>query len=307
MKNMAVKLKNTKRIVFIINPNAGLSSKKEIKDKILVFFKKKQKAVTVKFTKKVGDAKEWAEKYSKMDSIESVVAVGGDGTVNEVANGIGISGKKMGIIRGGSGNGLARHLGIPILLKKALEVIYESNSVPMDMMDINNRYSVNVSGVGFDAIVANKFQNVETRGPVSYVRIILTEFSSFKAQDYHIIVDGKLMNIKAYLVSFANSSQFGNNALISKTASVTDGYIDLCIIKPFPKVASPIVIERLMTGRLDSSKYMEVIKAKEIVLKQTSSVYHIDGDAIEGGNILKIKLIHSVLNIIIPKNKINKI
>jgi len=304
---MAVKLENAKRIVFIINPNSGLSSKKEIKDKILVFFEKKQKPVIVKFTKKVGDATEWAEKYSKMDDIESIVAVGGDGTVNEVANGIGISGKKMGIIRGGSGNGLARHLGIPILLKKALEVIYESNSVAIDMMDINNRYSVNVSGVGFDAIVANKFQNVETRGPVSYVRIILTEFSSFKAQDYHIIADGKVMNIKAYLVSFANSSQFGNNALISKSASVTDGYIDLCIIKPFPKVASPIVIERLMTGRLDSSKYMEVIKAKEIILKQKSSVYHIDGDAIEGGNLLKIKLIHLALNIIIPKNKINKI
>jgi YegS/Rv2252/BmrU family lipid kinase len=305
--NKTQKSNKVHRLVFIINPNSGLTSKQSVKDKIIQYFDKKGIATTVKLTKKAGDAYDYAKKYSLQKNIKAIIAVGGDGTVNEVVNGIGETGKPMGIIRGGSGNGLARHLGIPIILNKALAMIEKAEICSIDLMKINGQYSANVSGVGFDAMVAHKFQNVNTRGPVSYVRIILTEFATFKAQSYSITVDGKQIERDAYLISFANSSQFGNNALISPTASVTDGYIDLCIVKPFPKISSPIIVERLMTGRLDDGKYVEIVKAKSITLKQKSSIYHIDGEAREGANKLEIDIVPSVLNMIIPKNKIKNI
>lgn len=307
MSKTSASSSNSGRLVFIINPNSGLTSKQSLKDKILRYFENTDIPVIIKLTKKAGDAFDFAKKYSMQRNIRAIIAVGGDGTVNEIVNGIGLSGKPMGIIRGGSGNGLARHLGIPVILNKAFAVIEKGEYFPIDIMKINGKFSANVSGVGFDAMVANKFQNVNTRGPVSYVRIILTEFATFKAQHYNIIVDGKEIERDAYLISFANSSQFGNNALISPTASVKDGFLDLCIVKPFPKISSPLVVERLMTGRLDGGKYIEIIKAKNIILKQESSIYHIDGDAMEGANVLNVEIIPSVLNMIVPKNKIKNI
>lgn len=295
------------KLVFIINPKSGFTSKSTLEDKIRRYFTKIKIPVSVKFTKKAGDAFNFAKKYSLQNPIKAIIAVGGDGTVNEIVNGIGTSGKPMGIIRGGSGNGLARHIGIPVILSKALSVIEKGDICSIDLMKINGQYSANVSGVGFDAIVANKFKNVNTRGPVSYVRIILTEFATFKAQHYNLIVDGKELEREAYLISFANSSQFGNNALISPNASIRDGYMDLCIVKPFHKISSPLVVEQLMTGRLDDGKYVEIIKARKIILKQSSDIYHIDGEARDGANEIHIEIVPLILNIIVPKSKINNI
>lgn len=307
MSNTTNSNNNRNKLVFIINPNSGLTSKQSVKEKIIRYFDKTEIPIIIKFTKKAGDAFDFARKHSHQRNIKAIIAVGGDGTINEIVNGIGDSGKPMGIIRGGSGNGLARHLGIPVVLSRALSVIEKGEFCPIDLLRINGQYSANVSGVGFDAIVANKFKNVDTRGPVSYVRIIFTEFATFKAQHYKIIVDGKEIERDAYLISFANSSQFGNNALISPTASVKDGYMDLCIVKPFPKIASPLVVERLMTGRLDEGKYIEIFKAKRIVLQQDSSIYHIDGEAMEGANEINVEIVPSILNVIVPKSKINTI
>ncbi len=294
---------NSSKLVFIINPNSGLMPKSTLKNKIIRYFSGKEIPIVIKITKKAGDAFSFAKKYSIQKNIKAIIAVGGDGTVNEIVNGIAKSGKPMGIVRGGSGNGLARHLGIPVTLNRALAVIEKAYYCSIDLMRINGQYSANVSGVGFDAIIAHKFQNVNIRGPVSYARIVLTEFATFKAQNYDIIVDGESINRDAYLISFANSSQFGNNALISPMASVIDGYVDLCIVKPFPKISSPLVVERLMTGRLDKGKYIEIIKAKKIILKQESKIYHIDGEAIEGENLLDVEIVPSILNMIVPKSK----
>jgi diacylglycerol kinase family enzyme len=191
--------------------------------------------------------------------------------------------------------------------KNALSTIANAYYQPIDVLKINGKLAINVSGVGFDALVAHKFQKLDKRGLVSYVRIILTEFATFTAQSYSINVDGEEIQRDAYLISFANSSQFGNNAFISPKASISDGYFDLCIVKPFPKISSPIIIEKLMTGTLDKGKYLEIIKAKKVILRQNSKIYHIDGDAVEGAKELKVKILPSMLNMIIPKNQLNTI
>jgi len=294
------------RIGFIINPISGNSNKYNYEDKIASFFANTNIEPIIEFTKKAGDAISFAEK-SVESKLDAIVVAGGDGTVNEVVNGIGLSKIPMGIIPSGSGNGLARHLGISMNFRKSLEVIKEGFYQGADLIKINDKYSINVSGVGFDALVSHKFQNLDRRGLVSYVKIIAAEFASYKAKHYKLIIDGREYERDAFLISIANSSQFGNNAFISPKASVSDGFIDVCVVKPFPKIISPILIEQLMIGRLDKGKYLEVIKAKSIMIKQDSSIYHIDGDAFEGGNIVNASIISNAIKLIIPKNKLNNI
>ena len=294
------------QIGFIINPISGTTNKLKYDVKIEKFFKDSTIKPLIKFTKRASHATEIAREFVR-NSLDAIVVIGGDGTVNEAVNGIGESGVPMGIIPSGSGNGLARHLGISLILRRALETIKQGFIQPIDLISINNKLSVNVSGVGFDALVAHKFQNIDKRGLVSYIKIVISEFISYKTQKYDMIIDGKEYKEEAFLVSIANSSQFGNNAFISPKASVSDGKMDICIVKPFPKIASPLVIEQLMTGRLDKGKYLEVIRAKELVIKQESDIFHIDGDPFDEGRIINAKILASKLNMIIPKRKINNI
>ena len=300
------KLENKKRkIGFIINPASGTKSKLDYGDRIVEFFKDRDYEIQIEFTKKSGDATQIAKQFSEQ-LFDTVAVIGGDGTINEAVNGMG-KGVSMAIIPNGSGNGLARHLCIPLKFNEALELINTGIKQSIDVMDINGRISANVSGVGFDALVAHKFQNLQKRGLVSYIRIVVNEFATFRAQNYELIVDGKPMNREAYLISFANSSQFGNNALISPSASVMDGEFDLCVIKPFPKISSPVIVKKLLTGTLDKGKYLEVIRAKTLSLRQESDIYHLDGDAVKGHKELEIKLIPSYLSVITPQHKLNKI
>jgi len=305
LNNIHIRNKKT-RIGFIINPISGNSNKYNYEDKIINFFANTNIEPIIEFTKKAGDAISFAKKRVE-SNINAIVVAGGDGTVNEVVNGIGLSKIPMGIIPSGSGNGLARHLGISMNFRKSLEIIKEGYYQGADLIKINDKLSINVSGVGFDALVSHKFQNLEKRGLISYVKVIAAEFASYKTQHYNLLIDGIEIEREAFLISLANSSQFGNNAFISPKASVSNGYIDVCIVKPFPKIASIIIIEKLMTKSLDRSDYLEVIKARNISIKQESNIYHIDGDAYDDSKKLNVSVLPSAINIIIPKHKLNNI
>jgi len=294
------------QIGFIINPISGTINKLNYDIKIDKYFRDSKINPIIEFTKRGGHATEIAVKFVNQ-SLDAIVVIGGDGTVNEVVNGIGNSGIPMGIVPSGSGNGLARHLGISLILRKALETIKQAIIQPIDVIDINGKLSVNVSGLGFDALVAHKFQNIDKRGLVSYIKVVVSEFVAYKPHKYNIIIDGEKYEREAFLISIANSSQFGNNAFISPKASVLDGKMDICIVKPFLKIESPLVIEQLMTGRLDKGKYLEVIRAKEVEISQELDIFHIDGDPFENGRIIKAKIIPSTLKMIIPKQKVNNI
>ena len=294
------------QIGFIINPISGITNKLNYDIKIDKYFMGSKIKPIIEFTKRGGHATEIAIKFVNQ-SLDAIVVIGGDGTVNEVVNGIGDSGIPMGIVPSGSGNGLARHIGVSLNFRRALEIIKQGFVQSIDIIEINDKLSINVSGLGFDALVAHKFQNIDKRGLVSYIKIIVSEFMVYKPQRYKITIDGKKIERDAFLISIANSSQFGNNAFISPNASLLDGKMDICIVKPFLKIESPLVIEQLMTGRLDKGRYLEVIRAKEVVISQDSDVFHIDGDPFENGRMINAKIIPSTLNMIIPKQKVNNI
>jgi YegS/Rv2252/BmrU family lipid kinase len=294
--------KNNRHITFIINPVSGTTKKKNIPKLIEEIFGSSDIEVAIRKTEYAGHAKEIAAELSALGTTE-IIAVGGDGTINEVVNGIKDSGATFGIIPSGSGNGLARHLGISMRAKKAMELIKLGFTQQIDLMKINGEYSANVSGVGFDALVAHRFQDSKTRGLLSYAQISMNEFFKYQPQTYQITIDGKEIERKAFLISFANSSQFGNNAFIAPKASLTDGLIDVCILKPFPVIATAVVFERVMAKTINNSKFMDIIQGKKILVKNTATIYHLDGDPRESEDDLEIEICTGILKLIVPEGK----
>ena len=283
--------------LFIVNPISGTGKQRKIVSVLQKTLDYNQFAPTVVMTERAGHATELSR--AAVGKYEFVIAVGGDGTVNEVAKGLAGSNVTMGIIPVGSGNGLARHLNLPMNMTEAVKTLNKRLSLKMDTVRINNELSVNVSGVGFDAHVAHKFAKNGKRGPIPYVKIAATEFQQYKTQAYQLVIDGKAIYRNAFLIALANSSQFGNNAFISPEAKVDDGLIDVCIMSDFPKVEAPALATRLMNRTLHRSKFMEIIRTPELEIDTNHPIVcHIDGEPMVFEDRLHISLWPASLNIL---------
>jgi YegS/Rv2252/BmrU family lipid kinase len=229
-----------------------------------------------------------------------VVAVGGDGTINEVAQGLVDTNTTMGILPRGSGNGLARHLGIPSLLTDAIDSLFDKKIIRMDTLIVNNRLSLNVSGIGFDGHVANLFANRKIRGLFGYVRLVLAElfrFNEFKAE---ITVDGTCRSERAFIIALANSSQYGNNIRIAPYASVTDGKFDLTVMK---KISMTDVgfIYAFLRGNLKKSALCDMSIAGAATITTAQPVaYHIDGEPCGLADRFTIELKPTSLSVLVP-------
>lgn len=231
------------------------------------------------------------------------VAVGGDGTVNEVAKALIGTDFNLGIIPQGSGNGLARHNKIPLELRNAIRVVKADNVKRIDTCKLNNLPFINVSGIGFDAHIGKLFAENKKgkRGFSTYFNMTINEFKNYKSEKYQITANGKKINKDAFLISFANSSQYGNNAYIAPDASMTDGLIDVCIMKPFHPLNVIDLGFKLFTKQINKSPFVETIKATEVEIeREHSGDIHLDGEPFEQGKKLKIEVIPHSLNLLIP-------
>ena len=222
-----------KRVLFIVNPKSGIGKHKTVEKSVKSDLNKSIFDYHFEYTKYPHHATEIA--VEQRVNYDIIVAVGGDGTVNEVASALVGHSTALAIIPSGSGNGLARHLNIPLKINKAIQVINDHKIIKIDSIKINDRYSVNVSGIGFDAYISHLFSKSKRRGPLSYIQLISREFTSYKSASYTLEIDGVKIATDAFLISFANSSQYGNNVQIAPNAMIDDGFIDVCIIKDFPK------------------------------------------------------------------------
>ena len=233
---------------------------------------------TYVFTERIGHAFELAL-TAVNNKTEIVVAVGGDGTINEIASSLEGTRCIMGIIPCGSGNGLARSLSIPLNNKKALLRLNNLSTDQIDSGTINGKKFFNMAGVGFDAHISKMFAQSITRGITGYVKTTFQELATYQAQQYSIYIDGTLYEREAFMISIANSSQFGNNAHISPFASLKDGLLDVCIIKPFPFYSFPLMGIQMFSKTAHRSKFVEIIKGKEIkILRKSSAPVHLDGE-----------------------------
>ena len=288
-----------KKICFIVNPISGIGRQKVIEKLIDQHLNRVLFDYEIAYTKASKHATELSKK-AVTEHFDIVVAVGGDGSVNETAKGLIGSNTAMALIPAGSGNGLARHLNIPLNFKKAMNVINNANEKYIDTIQLNEEIFVNVAGVGFDAHIGWEFAKFGKRGFSSYLKVIMREFSNYKAQDFELTINGKSSTQNAYLISFANGSQWGNNTYIAPTADISDGLVDIAILKDFKLFNALSIGYKLFRKTLDSSAFLEIIKVKEVIIKQLGTIAHIDGEPIESGNTLKIKVNPLSLKVIVP-------
>jgi YegS/Rv2252/BmrU family lipid kinase len=230
-----------------------------------------------------------------------IAAVGGDGTVNEVARTLSGTETILAIIPGGSGNGLARHLGLPMETESAIRVIASMKTRLIDTAYLNGRKFFSIAGIGFDARVANKYRKVMKRGFFTYLRISLFEFFSYKERDYEIIADGVPLKRKALFITIANSNQFGYNTVIAPKAEVDDGWLDLVVAKKWPLTETPRVVTLVYTNKIDHSPYIEVIRAREIIVtRKKGKRVNLDGEAVKVGKVVKAWIVPADLKVIVP-------
>jgi len=284
-----------RKALFIINPISGGKKKDDVPQLIGKYV---DAEATIIFTKGVAHAREVAkEAIGKYDLI---VAVGGDGTVNEIASALVGTETVLGVIPCGSGNGLARFLGIPMDMQQAIANLNTGRTEAIDSAMANGKSFFNMAGMGFDAHISEVFAHGKKRGFITYIKSSFREILNYTAQNYKFEIDDKPYQRTAFMLSFANSSQYGNNAHISPQASVQDGLIDVCVIKPFPLYRFLELGIRMFTKTTNSSRFVEVIRGKHIVIKRDKpGPMHLDGEPELAGTEVDIKVLPSSLKIIV--------
>lgn len=287
-------------ILFIINPISGGKDKLKIPALIDANLDRSKFNANFAFTEYVGHASEIAEEAAGKN-FDVIVAVGGDGTINEIASKVMQQHKILGVLPFGSGNGLARFLKIPMNTVKAIRVINNCKVSVIDTATFNDKCFFNMAGMGFDAHISSVFAGNKGRGLSGYVKLGLQEVLSYKPQTYRMVIDGREYLRKAFVISVANSSQYGNNAHIAPTASVTDGLLDVCIVKEFPMYKLPVLAYEMLRSKTDHSKLVEIIKGRNINISRVKEdAIHIDGEPFFMGTEIAVSVNPLSLNIITP-------
>jgi diacylglycerol kinase (ATP) len=287
-----------KNILFIINPISGGKKKGKIPGLIDRWLDKSMYSPNYSFTESVGHGAAIAEEACQKD-FDVIVAVGGDGTINEVASKVMQGNKTLGIIPLGSGNGLARFLKIPLKPEKAIKLLNTGMAVAIDAAKFNERYFFNMAGMGFDAHISSVFANNKTRGLKGYIELGLKEVTSYKPQQYEIEIDGVSYQREAFVISIANSSQYGNNVYVSPQSSITDGLLEICIIKPFPMYKLPVLAYQMISAKTNQSKMVEIIKGKKITIRRDrEDAVHLDGEPFTMNKFLEIEILPAKLKVI---------
>lgn len=270
---------NLKKVFLIVNKFAGHRKKfANAVSTVVSVLQQNECKIEFAYTNYPGHATELAKKAAS-EGFDIVVAVGGDGTVNEVALGLIGTTTPLGIIPMGSGNGLARDLGISMHILKSARTLIEGKMQQIDVCRINRQQFLCTSGIGFDALVADKMSKASTRGFLRYIQLTVKESIAFKPFKIKMKVDGILIEKPVFLVTFANASQFGNNAYIAPTASMTDGLIDIVVVNPFNKIMLSVFGICLFAKYIPKLKFVESYKAKQIELEfADTNIYHFDGE-----------------------------
>lgn len=290
-----------KKISFIINPKSGTQSKEHILHLLDEQLDKNRYILEVVYTEYAGHAVEIAAQKAK-EGVHAVVAVGGDGTINEIARSLVHTQTALGIIPCGSGNGLARHLQISMDPKKAIEIINEGIIDVIDYGKINDVSFFCTCGVGFDAFVSLKFAKAGRRGPLTYLEKTLLESLKYQPETYELETEDGTLKYKAFLIACGNASQYGNNAYIAPQAMLTDGLLDVTILEPFTVLDVPSLSFQLFNKTIDQNSRIKTFRCKTLRIHRTKpGVVHYDGDPLMMGENIDVKVIKEGLQVIIPK------
>jgi diacylglycerol kinase (ATP) len=286
---------NNKKALFVLNPSSGVppvnfivSKDLERRKKELCFCKTMNKEDTGFLIKQ------------NFNKYEVFVAAGGDGTVHTVASELVGSNKIFGVLPLGSGNGFAKEFGFKMNVRSLLSDINKAESMNIDVIEINDKLCLNVAGIGLDSFVAHSFNNLKLRGFLPYVWLTFKTFLLLRPFHVNIKCDGEeIISEKLFVLTIANTRQFGNNAFIAPEARPNDGIIDIVLIKPFPKILGSLFIIRLFTKRINKSKYVRHIKTdKEIIIETSETRFHIDGEPVDISGKVVIRIKKEVLKVL---------
>jgi diacylglycerol kinase (ATP) len=297
-----------RKLIFIINPVAGSSSKQGLEafirkaadnsglDYSIIYTAKSTTPLTLQHM---------AEEFEATD----LIACGGDGTVNLVAAAVKGTPMNLGILPVGSGNGLARTAGIPMSPSKALDIVLQGKAIAADSFCVNRQFACMLAGIGLDAVVAERFSHSSKRGLITYTSESLLQFFKAHPYSFEIILPDITFFTNAFFISVANSNQFGNNVTIAPLASLTDNMLDVVIVQKMPKAMLPIALLRQIRG---NNRLMEIAASlgrKNILYFQTPSLQvrnlqhaplHVDGDPAESTELLSFAVKPHSVNLLVP-------
>lgn len=286
------------RYLFLLNPVAGVGGRRDFLQMIRDACLEKNVAYKILFTRCPGDAKKIILK--KFDKFDVFVAVGGDGTMNEVASALAGTTGIMGLIPAGSGNALGRELGLSMKPEKAIRQLLNGHTTRIDTGLVNGRRFMNVCGLGFDDHVARCFAKATSRGPIPYFTSVMKEFFSYQAEIYEVETEGTTTYHTAFVLTLANTSQYGNNAYIAPQASVKDGVLDFCALKPFGFFGALGLGFRLFNKTIDRSNKCSYFKTQKVTIRGKNLNFHVDGEPVNNIDPLEISIDPLSLNIVVP-------
>jgi diacylglycerol kinase (ATP) len=301
-------MSEVKNVLFIVNKYSGTGYQPHVEGRMATACENLNIECTIRFTAGPGHATELA-KEGVTKKFDSVIAVGGDGTVNEVARGLIHTATPMGIIPKGSGNGLARHLGIAMKIEPALNQVLTGKVCSIDTFKLNDRLSLNVSGIGFDGHIANLFSVGTKRGFWGYTKLVMREYLRFREFDaVWEEGDKPAVTKKSFMIAIANASQYGNNARVAPLASIADQSLQLAIIRKVPAQRGFHFGYQMFTGKLETGKDYESLSfQKGIINLPTPIAFHVDGEPCGHASSFKIEIMPNSLNMIVPASSLGKV
>jgi diacylglycerol kinase (ATP) len=269
-----------KKVFFIVNKYAGTGYQPQVEGRIIDTCERYNAECTIEFTRSPGHATTLAHDAAAA-GFDFVVAVGGDGTINEVAQGL-------------------------LKIAGALNTLFNSTVLGMDTFTINGKLSLNVSGIGFDGHIANLFAGKTRRGLAGYTKLTMQEFMQFREFQADVTVDNKPLQSKAFIIAIANSSQYGNNARIAPAASVCDQLLHVSVIKKIPLYRLDFIYS-VFNGNIEKYSFCDILEGKSITIKTSTPIaYHVDGEPSGHHDEFKIELIPAALKVLIPNGDINR-
>lgn len=288
------------QLKIIVNPTAHCGNVKKIVSYMKDFFSKNSVSYSIDFTTKPHEATSLASVASQQD-YDTVVAVGGDGTVNEIVNGIVGTNTALAIIPAGASNDFCKELNISGDVQNACRLILEANKKKIDIGKVNDRYFINVAGVGLDAQVSDVANQgmFGTKGLLLYTASLFKVLAKCKPSDFSISLDGRVKRVRAWLVAVGNGKQYGGGMKIVPTADINDGMLDICVIKDVNKLSILYYLPLIIQGKHLSLSDVAIYRAKEVEIKALGCLGHVDGEILKG-DVFRFSLVHDAIDVIVP-------
>ena len=292
-----------KKILAIINPISGTRAKTDIPQALRHEIDSDKFDLEIVYTEYAGHATVLSNQ-AVARQYAYVLSVGGDGTCNEIAKTLIHTDTVLGIIPTGSGNGLARHLGIPMKTQDAIKLVNSEYLVTVDYCRANEQVFFCTCGVGFDALVSLRFAKDKRRGGLTYVQKVIESYLRYKPETYELISEEGAIREKAFLIACANTSQYGNNAYIAPHANMQDGKIDITVVKPFPPLEVGTLAIQLFTKTIDRNTNIKTFESSKVtIVRERPGVMHLDGEPVEMPDKIDVCCISGGLKVLVSNRK----